>query len=59
LDQRLKVVKEFVNEGVKVQKVLRYSTVASSTWYNHLGKSITDKRKNNKGRPILRIYNES
>jgi len=35
-----------------VQKVLKYASIASSTWYSQKYRVKEDKRKNNPGRPI-------
>lgn len=51
--ERLKVVSQFQEEGHPVQKILKFSKVANSTWYSHQKQGVSaDGRKRNKGRPV-------
>ncbi len=50
--QRLEVAEIFTNQGYCVQKVIKYASVSSSTWYSQKQYIQEDKRKNNPGRPV-------
>ena len=42
----------FINQGYYLQKVIKYASVSSSTWYSRKQHVREDKRKNNPGRPV-------
>lgn len=46
------MAKSFIEQGHSVQKVISYSSIANSTWYQQSKKVEEDSRKNNPGRPI-------
>ncbi len=50
--ERLEVSKIFIDEGYKIQHVIKYSGVSNSTWYNHLNKKRANSIKENRGRPL-------
>jgi len=42
----------FINQGDYLQKVIKYASVSSSTWYSRKQHVKEDKRKNNPERPV-------
>jgi len=46
------VAEIFINQGYYLQKVIKYASVSSSTWYSRKQHVKEDKRKNNPGRPV-------
>ena len=48
--QRLAVTESFINKGTSVRKVIRFASVANSTWYGNQRED--DQRRHNKGRPV-------
>jgi putative transposase len=52
LAQRLDVAHNFVEKGYSVRKVIKYASLANSTWYNQRKKVVNDHRKNSLGRPV-------
>ncbi len=50
--QRLEVSRIFIEKGHKTQQVIKCSGVSNSTWYKHIDRDGSDRRKENRGRPI-------
>lgn len=42
----------FINQGYKTKRVLYYCDIPPSTWYKRKAAKGTDRRKENKGRPV-------
>lgn len=50
--ERLQTCKSYIDQGYCTQRVIKFSSVANSTWYKHKITKKEDGRKLNKGRPI-------
>ncbi len=49
--QRIEIAGGFIEQGYSVQEIIKFASIANSTWYSQKHKLKADKRKGNPGRP--------